>query len=163
MRQGRDRLQRNPVVLPGAANILVLGRGLHRCLCGYSLTAYKAGISHVAHRAVESGFGFFVVYVVFSFWFKQRECTLWLLLWGIKEDKEVFLSHLLCCLPEALTLCPGGGLPGGCGHPMSLQVSWPLFPRPFGNLAGSTAYFLLWNFHRDGFVGWLLGAWGCWA
>lgn len=55
------------MALLGAANSLALGRGLHRWLCGNSATAYKAGISHMAHRAGESGFGVFIVYVVFRF------------------------------------------------------------------------------------------------
>lgn len=76
----------------------------------------------------------------------------------------MFLSHLLCRLPEALTHCVWGkGSLAAVDTQCLYKHPGLSSPAPLGTWLGVLPILLLWNFRRDGFVGWLLGAWGCWA
>lgn len=51
-----------------------------------------------------------------------------------KRIKRCFSSALLSS--RGSHTVSRGGLAGGCGHPVSLQLSWPLFPAPLGTWLG---------------------------
>lgn len=121
------------------------------------LTKQASLTQHTGQEKVALGFLWFTLFSVFDL---NRGNTHFGFYFG--EQKRIERHFPLVCFAvfPRLSHSVPGGLPGGCGHPMSLQLSWPLFPCPFGNLAGSAAYFPLWNFRRDGFVGLVAGGLG---
>ena len=85
--------------------------------------------SLTAHRARGSGFWGFLLFLLFSVFDLNKGNTHFGFYFGEqKRIKRCFSSALLSS--RGSHTVSRGGLPGGCGHPMSLQLSRPLFPPP---------------------------------
>lgn len=113
---------------------------------------------HTGQGKVALGFLWFTLFSVFDL---NRGNTHFGFYFG--EQKRIERRFPLVCFavfPRLSHSVPGEGSLVAVDTQCLYNCPGLSSPRPFGNLAGIAAYFPLWNFRRDGFVGLVAGGLG---